>query len=131
MHKIHTQQKKLCRKLSGNYTPTKFLQTIFGNHTSTKIPSDSFLLGKICCLQLIFCSGHPNETQQQVGCDIKTFSWCADLPAVNVWVYYGFYVLFIGISFPLLTITLTTLFSRILGPRRQGTQQVGFFIWFE
>jgi MFS transporter, ceroid-lipofuscinosis neuronal protein 7 len=42
---------------------------------------------------------------------------------VNVWVYYSAYVLFIGLAFPVLNIAMNTLFSHILGPRRQGTQQ--------
>lgn len=42
---------------------------------------------------------------------------------MDLHVYYAAYVLFIGFSFPVLNISIPTLFSYILGPRRQGTQQ--------
>ncbi|KAI6236503.1 hypothetical protein M3Y95_00164600 [Aphelenchoides besseyi] len=58
-----------------------------------------------------------------VGCNATKFEWCNDLTSVNVYVYFTSYILCIGIGFPLLTITLTSLFSKILGPRRQGAQQ--------
>ncbi|KAI6187100.1 hypothetical protein M3Y98_00205800 [Aphelenchoides besseyi] len=58
-----------------------------------------------------------------VGCNATKFDWCNDLTSVNVFVYFASYILCIGIAFPLLTITLTSLFSKILGPRRQGTEQ--------
>ncbi|KAI6176062.1 hypothetical protein M3Y97_00758200 [Aphelenchoides bicaudatus] len=58
-----------------------------------------------------------------VGCDMDRFDWCDNLTAVNMWVFYGSYVILIGIAFPVITITLNVLFSRILGPRRQGTEQ--------
>lgn len=69
----------------------------------------------------------PNHVQLSngtgIGCDNTKFPWCLHLHQVNVWLYYGSYVVLIGTAFPLITITLTTLFSKILGPRRQGTQQ--------
>ncbi|KAI6230199.1 hypothetical protein M3Y99_01086900 [Aphelenchoides fujianensis] len=58
-----------------------------------------------------------------VGCDAKRFSWCANLPAVPVWLYYGSYALIVGLSFPMLTISLNSLFSKVLGPIKQGTEQ--------
>ncbi|KAH7716128.1 Protein Y53G8AR.7 a [Aphelenchoides avenae] len=64
-----------------------------------------------------------NSTEEPVGCNIDKHAWCADLAPVNVWLYYGFYIVCVGLGFPILNITLTTLFSKILGPRRQGTQQ--------
>uniref|UniRef100_A0AC34GP51 Major facilitator superfamily (MFS) profile domain-containing protein n=1 Tax=Panagrolaimus sp. ES5 TaxID=591445 RepID=A0AC34GP51_9BILA len=57
------------------------------------------------------------------GCNADKFSWCESLSPVNVYLYYSVYVLIIGVAFPTLNITTTTLFSKILGPRRQGTQQ--------
>uniref|UniRef100_A0AC35G7R1 Major facilitator superfamily (MFS) profile domain-containing protein n=1 Tax=Panagrolaimus sp. PS1159 TaxID=55785 RepID=A0AC35G7R1_9BILA len=57
------------------------------------------------------------------GCNVNKFSWCESLSPVNVYLYYSVYVLIIGVAFPTLNITTTTLFSKILGPRRQGTQQ--------
>ncbi|KAH7728844.1 Protein Y53G8AR.7 a [Aphelenchoides avenae] len=61
--------------------------------------------------------------QELLGCNVEKFSWCETLKPVNVWVYYGSYIVLIGLSFPNMNIALNTLFSKILGPRRQGTQQ--------
>lgn len=76
---------------------------------------------------------------EPVGCDADKFTWCDSLSPVNVWMYYVMYVViigkfrseftrkkclkFAGLALPTMNITLTTLFSKILGPRRQGTQQ--------
>jgi hypothetical protein len=65
-----------------------------------------------------------DSTDEPTGCDIEKFTWCTDLKQVNVWFYYGCYILFIGLSIPILTISMTTLFSQILGPRRQGINQI-------
>ena len=59
----------------------------------------------------------------KVGCNTDKFSWCEDLSPVNVYLYYAAYIIVIGFAFPIMNITTTTLFSKILGPRRQGTQQ--------
>lgn len=58
-----------------------------------------------------------------MGCNTQKYSWCTGLNQVNVWVYYVTYVICIGFAYPSINITMSTLFSRILGPRRQGTQQ--------
>lgn len=58
-----------------------------------------------------------------VGCHLTRFPWCAGLHQVNVWVFFVSYALIIGLAFPLMQITLNTLFSKVLGPRRQGTEQ--------
>jgi len=62
-------------------------------------------------------SGNP------LGCNMERFYWCDHLHQIDVRLYYSSYVLLIGLSFPVLNIAMTTLFSTILGPRRQGTQQ--------
>uniref|UniRef100_A0AC34GJH5 Uncharacterized protein n=1 Tax=Panagrolaimus sp. ES5 TaxID=591445 RepID=A0AC34GJH5_9BILA len=59
----------------------------------------------------------------RVGCNTDKFSWCEKLAPVNVYLYYAAYIIVIGFAFPIMNITVTTLFSKILGPRRQGTQQ--------
>ena len=64
-----------------------------------------------------------SEVEERVGCNIDKFTWCEDLAPVNVYLYYIAYVLVIGFAFPTMNITTTTLFSKVLGPRRQGTQQ--------
>ena len=58
-----------------------------------------------------------------VGCNVDKFTWCQALAPVNVYLYYIAYALVIGFAFPTMNITTTTLFSKVLGPRRQGTQQ--------
>uniref|UniRef100_A0A914EE50 Uncharacterized protein n=3 Tax=Acrobeloides nanus TaxID=290746 RepID=A0A914EE50_9BILA len=60
------------------------------------------------------------------GCN-PSYKWCADTPAVNVWVYNIAYLIFIGAGMPVVGINLDSLFSKVLGPIRQGTMQ-GFFL---
>ncbi|KAH7722907.1 Protein F27D9.2 [Aphelenchoides avenae] len=71
-----------------------------------------------------FSSSTSNATVENIsGCDVDSFTWCETLRPVNVYLYYVSYVLFIGIFYPNFNISFSTLFSRILGPKRQGTQQ--------
>ncbi|KAI1719639.1 major facilitator superfamily domain-containing protein [Ditylenchus destructor] len=60
---------------------------------------------------------------EPVGCNTDKFEWCEELRPVNVGVYYAAYILVIGLAFPTLNIAMNTLFSKIIGPRWQGTQQ--------
>uniref|UniRef100_A0A0N5BDC9 MFS domain-containing protein n=1 Tax=Strongyloides papillosus TaxID=174720 RepID=A0A0N5BDC9_STREA len=65
-----------------------------------------------------------------VGCDVDKFSWCNYMTMpVSPLYFFILYGSVIGISFPLINVSMNTLFSQILGPRRQGTQTglVGFF----
>lgn len=64
-----------------------------------------------------------SSSSEQLGCDVARFGWCETLTQVDVRLYYAAYVLLIGLSFPVLNIAMPTLFSYVLGPRRQGTQQ--------
>uniref|UniRef100_A0A914C844 Major facilitator superfamily (MFS) profile domain-containing protein n=1 Tax=Acrobeloides nanus TaxID=290746 RepID=A0A914C844_9BILA len=64
-----------------------------------------------------------NATTELVGCNIDQLSWCSHIAPVNPWLYFGCFVVLIGIAFSNLTVSLSTLFAEILGPRRQGTQQ--------
>uniref|UniRef100_A0A0N4ZQA4 MFS domain-containing protein n=1 Tax=Parastrongyloides trichosuri TaxID=131310 RepID=A0A0N4ZQA4_PARTI len=63
-----------------------------------------------------------NETEI-IGCDIDMYSWCEYINRMNPIVYLIAFALIIGIAFPTINIAMNTLFSKILGPRRQGTQQ--------
>ena len=58
-----------------------------------------------------------------LGCDWRSMNWCLYLKQINIWVYYFSIIIFIGLSFPNINVTMNTLFSRIIGPRMQGTQQ--------
>uniref|UniRef100_A0A7E4VZJ1 MFS domain-containing protein n=1 Tax=Panagrellus redivivus TaxID=6233 RepID=A0A7E4VZJ1_PANRE len=57
------------------------------------------------------------------GCNTDYFSWCHDLSPINVWVFYGSFVLILGICYSTFNISLNTLFSKIIGPRPQAAQQ--------
>uniref|UniRef100_A0AC35TQF1 MFS domain-containing protein n=1 Tax=Rhabditophanes sp. KR3021 TaxID=114890 RepID=A0AC35TQF1_9BILA len=57
------------------------------------------------------------------GCDELKFSWCKDLNQTNAWIYFIAFSVIIGLSFPIINISLNTLFSKIIGPRPQGILQ--------
>uniref|UniRef100_A0A0K0EZB2 MFS domain-containing protein n=1 Tax=Strongyloides venezuelensis TaxID=75913 RepID=A0A0K0EZB2_STRVS len=57
------------------------------------------------------------------GCNINKYAWCPDVKAVNQWVYIISYPVIIGIAFPIINVAMNTLYSMIIGPRRQGTMQ--------
>ncbi|KAE9549354.1 hypothetical protein FO519_007429 [Halicephalobus sp. NKZ332] len=67
-----------------------------------------------------------NESKELVGCSVA-YSWCQETPRVNVFVYNICAVLAIGIGFPLSQINLDILYSKILGPIKQGVHQAVFF----
>ncbi|KAI1723608.1 major facilitator superfamily domain-containing protein [Ditylenchus destructor] len=48
---------------------------------------------------------------------------CDSLKKVNPYWYYLLFIFCIGIAWPNMNVTMNTLFSRIIGPRLQGTQQ--------
>ncbi|KAI1711508.1 major facilitator superfamily domain-containing protein [Ditylenchus destructor] len=58
-----------------------------------------------------------------VGCNVDVYEWCSSLTQVNIIVYYFFYILVVGIGFSNINVAMNTLFSKIIGPRLQGTQQ--------
>ncbi|CAD5233290.1 unnamed protein product [Bursaphelenchus xylophilus] len=62
-------------------------------------------------------------TSEPVGCNIDRFDWCATVKPVNKWIFYVAYALCIGIAFPSINLSMNTLYSRIIGPRRQETLQ--------
>ncbi|CAD5233632.1 unnamed protein product [Bursaphelenchus xylophilus] len=63
---------------------------------------------------------------EPIGCNTDTYSWCESVKPVNPWVYITALSVVIGLSFGILNTTLSTLFSDVLGPKKQGTQ-MGFF----
>ncbi|XGW07529.1 hypothetical protein V3C99_010583 [Haemonchus contortus] len=64
-----------------------------------------------------------SEEGSDRGCFADRFDWCADLKAVSPFVYYPMIVLVFGVGASIMNIALTTLYSEIIGPRRQGTLQ--------
>ncbi|CAI5455347.1 unnamed protein product [Caenorhabditis angaria] len=57
------------------------------------------------------------------GCDILKYDWCSDLPAVSPWPFYIGKIISFSVGFSLMNITATTLYSKVVGPRPQGTYQ--------
>uniref|UniRef100_A0A914DZY2 Major facilitator superfamily (MFS) profile domain-containing protein n=1 Tax=Acrobeloides nanus TaxID=290746 RepID=A0A914DZY2_9BILA len=68
-----------------------------------------------------------NSTSEPTGCNVN-YKWCAETPSVNVWVYSIAQVLCMGFGMPLVTINLDILYSKILGPIKQGTMQGIFMV---
>lgn len=62
----------------------------------------------------------------QSGCKLD-YEWCATTPAISPIIYCLAYVLLIGLSVPLMHLNVQILYSKILGPIKQGTMQ-GLFI---
>ncbi|KAL3123468.1 hypothetical protein niasHT_004640 [Heterodera trifolii] len=60
---------------------------------------------------------------EPVGCNADKFDWCYTVRPLSPIYYYICYIFCIGLAFPNINISLNTLFSKIIGPRRQGTQQ--------
>ncbi|CAJ0573371.1 unnamed protein product, partial [Mesorhabditis spiculigera] len=59
---------------------------------------------------------------EPVGCR-PTFDWCATTPPINVFVYVFSYIFLIGLAFPIINVTMTVVYSDVIGPRDQGTMQ--------
>ncbi|KAK6025043.1 hypothetical protein OSTOST_09069, partial [Ostertagia ostertagi] len=57
------------------------------------------------------------------GCFSDRFSWCDDLTQVSPVVYYTMFVFVFGFGVSIMNIAITTLYSEVIGPRRQGTLQ--------
>ncbi|WKX95238.1 hypothetical protein Q1695_012023 [Nippostrongylus brasiliensis] len=57
------------------------------------------------------------------GCYADRFDWCDNLTEVSPWVYYASSVVIFGVASSILNIATTTLYSEVIGPRRQGTLQ--------
>ncbi|CEF61823.1 Major facilitator superfamily and Major facilitator superfamily domain, general substrate transporter and Major facilitator superfamily domain-containing protein [Strongyloides ratti] len=70
-----------------------------------------------------------NNDTEVIGCDIDMYPWCEYITKMNPWIYLISFSIIVGMGFPIINIAMNTLFSKILGPRRQGTQQ-GFMQMF-
>uniref|UniRef100_A0A914DV42 Major facilitator superfamily (MFS) profile domain-containing protein n=1 Tax=Acrobeloides nanus TaxID=290746 RepID=A0A914DV42_9BILA len=78
-----------------------------------------FLSGTIEYQRNITTSTGTNET---IGCK-SSYSWCAHTPPINVVIYFISLVIAQGIALPLSMINMDILYSKILGPIKQGTLQ--------
>ncbi|CAD5231327.1 unnamed protein product [Bursaphelenchus okinawaensis] len=70
---------------------------------------------------LMYNSG--NTTKEPVGCPKQRFTWCHTTPAINETMFAFAFIISLGCFIHALTVTLSTLFSKVLGPRRQPRQQ--------
>jgi MFS family permease len=68
----------------------------------------------------------PGSQIDIVGCN-PAFEWCETTPRINVWFYNIVSIIAIGIGLPLIHINLDILYSKVLGPIKQGTLQ-GIFV---
>uniref|UniRef100_A0A7E5A199 MFS domain-containing protein n=1 Tax=Panagrellus redivivus TaxID=6233 RepID=A0A7E5A199_PANRE len=67
-----------------------------------------------------------NSTSAElVGCNVK-YAWCAKTPRVNVYVFTITAVIAIGIAMPFSNVNLDILYSKMLGPIKQGVLQALF-----
>ncbi|KHJ91292.1 hypothetical protein OESDEN_08846 [Oesophagostomum dentatum] len=67
------------------------------------------------------------------GCDASRFTWCSATPKVNKWLYYGSLCMMFEVSFAVSNVVLPTLFSKVIGPRRQVGKLFMTFVlkhWF-
>ncbi|KAI1720642.1 major facilitator superfamily domain-containing protein [Ditylenchus destructor] len=111
----------------------------------TKIPQRKAVLFAITIMFLFFLITYPwpfisetipykvigNTTQDNgtvveevisYGCK-PSFRWCKNTPAVDIYVYHIALVICMGIAIPLSNTNLDVLYSKILGPIKQGTMQ--------
>ncbi|KAI6191931.1 Major facilitator superfamily domain-containing, protein [Aphelenchoides bicaudatus] len=64
-----------------------------------------------------------NTGIEPVGCPVDSFAWCNTTGQVNFWVFMVMMCLVLGVFWPNVNVSLSTLLSKILGPRRQANQQ--------
>ncbi|CEF67212.1 Major facilitator superfamily and Major facilitator superfamily domain, general substrate transporter and Major facilitator superfamily domain-containing protein [Strongyloides ratti] len=58
-----------------------------------------------------------------VGCNVARYLWCKELSPCNPYLYYISHTIMIGSTYSSINICLNTLFSKIIGPRRQAFEQ--------
>ncbi|CAI5444080.1 unnamed protein product [Caenorhabditis angaria] len=66
---------------------------------------------------------HGKVIVEDLGCNPHQYKWCDHTKDVNFWLYAGMYGIVLAACFPIVNISMNTLFSKILGARRQGTMQ--------
>ncbi|CAJ0597730.1 unnamed protein product [Cylicocyclus nassatus] len=72
---------------------------------------------------LKFTPANQTSDNTSVGCDPDNYSWCISVHEVNFWLYAVLYCTLLAACFPIVNVSMNTLFSKILGARRQGTMQ--------
>ncbi|CEF63127.1 Major facilitator superfamily and Major facilitator superfamily domain, general substrate transporter and Major facilitator superfamily domain-containing protein [Strongyloides ratti] len=61
------------------------------------------------------------SSTEQIGCNINKFNWCYNLPKISPSLYFISYTILVGLALPIINANMNTIFSKILGPRFQGT----------
>uniref|UniRef100_A0A914DWI0 Uncharacterized protein n=1 Tax=Acrobeloides nanus TaxID=290746 RepID=A0A914DWI0_9BILA len=69
-----------------------------------------------------------NGTIEYVGCYPSKYSWCSHTHQVPLWLYAFATVFILGLALYVTFTPLNTLFSKVLGDRRQGTMTGIFFM---
>uniref|UniRef100_A0A7E4ZZ76 G_PROTEIN_RECEP_F1_2 domain-containing protein n=1 Tax=Panagrellus redivivus TaxID=6233 RepID=A0A7E4ZZ76_PANRE len=80
-----------------------------------------FLPGKLVTYNSTFF-----DESERVGCNTDHMSWCGPTKPVNMYLFFITYIIVVGSCYTLLDITVNTLFTKIIGPRRQ-TIEHGYF----
>uniref|UniRef100_A0A8R1E3U0 Major facilitator superfamily (MFS) profile domain-containing protein n=1 Tax=Caenorhabditis japonica TaxID=281687 RepID=A0A8R1E3U0_CAEJA len=62
------------------------------------------------------------ETADTGGC-YPVYAWCAETTRVPIFIYFFSFIAIFGVAFPFVETPSPTLFSEILGPRKQGNMQ--------
>ncbi|EFP10412.1 hypothetical protein CRE_22973 [Caenorhabditis remanei] len=79
--------------------------------------------GKDLHFELRNVTVHGKNETEELGCNPDKYRWCHYTKDVNFWIYASMYGVVLAACFPIVNISMNTLFSKILGARRQGTMQ--------
>ncbi|KAL3099215.1 hypothetical protein niasHT_029022 [Heterodera trifolii] len=94
----------------------------------TRFKERKCILASLCLMLIFFLVTFPWPfLSARMPANSCAFSWCDSTPTVNVYVYHVALVICLGFGMPVGQVNLDTLYSRMLGPIKQGTMQGMFF----
>ncbi|KAL3120878.1 hypothetical protein niasHT_001120 [Heterodera trifolii] len=94
----------------------------------TRFKERKCILASLCLMLILFLVTFPWPfLSARMPANSCAFSWCDSTPTVNVYVYHVALVICLGFGMPVGQVNLDTLYSRMLGPIKQGTMQGMFF----
>ncbi|KAL3082277.1 hypothetical protein niasHT_031450 [Heterodera trifolii] len=94
----------------------------------TRFKERKCILASLCLMLIFFLVSFPWPfLSARMPANSCAFSWCDSTPTVNVYVYHVALVICLGFGMPVGQVNLDTLYSRMLGPIKQGTMQGMFF----
>uniref|UniRef100_A0A0K0CXK7 MFS domain-containing protein n=1 Tax=Angiostrongylus cantonensis TaxID=6313 RepID=A0A0K0CXK7_ANGCA len=101
------------------------------DNEATTLPPPDFIAVAVCIVtrftQLSVSTNIETASESSLGgCDAIRFNWCSAMPRVNMWLYYVALCLVFEITFAVDNVVLPTLFSKVIGPRRQVSGQQKF-----